>query len=150
MTMFQREVRREEDERSDSRNLQNRTDLKLCEALPRSEEEDRRVGYCSGLILLDPNTFAQGWRNGQRSMESSLSLVLEGSQWTSSEALSRSLSVKELWTKHKRMEEIRSDEPKKVLKECEGFKGRVESKHLLPFGVLSFFVSESSELSSDS
>ncbi|KAL8139724.1 hypothetical protein V2J09_005745 [Rumex salicifolius] len=35
-----------------------------------------QIEYCSVLILLDPNTFAQGWRNGQRSMKSSLSLVL--------------------------------------------------------------------------
>jgi len=30
---------------------------------------------CFGLILLDPNTFTQDWRNGQRRMENSLSHV---------------------------------------------------------------------------
>ena len=32
-------------------------------------------GLCSGLILLDPSTFIQDWRNGQRHMENSLSPV---------------------------------------------------------------------------
>ncbi|KAL8152171.1 hypothetical protein V2J09_009931, partial [Rumex salicifolius] len=91
---------------------------KMKDLTQETSKQDRfeGVGYCSGLILLDPNTFAQGWRNGQRSMESSLSLRQPMDFLWQQYMDSVSLSVKELWTKHKSMEEIRSDEPKKVLK----------------------------------
>lgn len=33
------------------------------------------VGFCSGLICWEQNTFTQGWRNGQNNMEGSSNLV---------------------------------------------------------------------------